>query len=204
MSPTREAQFLAQLASDDHNLASAAFTALFNVHRPKLLRSAINYGRIHDVSRAICEEIVHDAFVQLWCGRTTPPAAPLGSFLATIVKRRILNTRRDAQSEDRFLPEHYARCGYTPAYDHEGNLLWSGPFADARTLRLEVFESFARTVNAMTSQRRIVTTDSYCDDYTVAESAELRAIAITTVKKLRQRGRRILTQTLQAEGHTLD
>lgn len=200
----REAHLLAQLTSPDLAIAGAAYTILYNAHWPRLLRSAVNCGRIHDVPRAICEEIAHDAIAQLWFERATLISPPIGGYLRSITKRRILNARRNAQSEDRFLPEHYARCGYTPAYDEQGNLLWSGPFADARALRMEVFESFARAVDPMTVQRRTAVTDNYCDEYTVAESADLRGVAINTVRNLRQAGRRAVVKAMQDDGHTVN
>lgn len=199
--PARAVALLTQLSSDDPTRAESAFTTLYNKHHPKLLRITLRFGRQNDVPRAVCEDIVQDAMVQLWMMRATPPRPPVGAYLCAIAKRRVLNVRRDACTEDRSLHEFYARFGYTPFTDGDGAFVWGTSATDARVLRLEVYEAFASALNQMTPQRRGVLLDTYGDELSLAESAELRGVARETVKKLRYLGNRALVEFLTDAGH---
>ena len=75
----------------------AAFRRLYDAAAPRLLGVALRLVR----RRAVAEEIVHDAFLQIWqqAGRFDPARGSGWGWVVTIVRNRALNVLRGAGRE---------------------------------------------------------------------------------------------------------
>ena len=145
----------------------AALRALYDAEAPRMLGVALRILR----RRALAEEAVQDAFVQVWrnAGRFDPARGGARAFLYAILRNRALNILRGE-----------ARTDLTDAVDHEVPSEEAGP--EEVVERLSEAGALRRCLEGLDPRRRRAIVLAYAHGLTHGELAGRLGLPLGTVK----------------------
>jgi RNA polymerase sigma factor (sigma-70 family) len=127
---------------------AAALKRLFELHSVELYRFAYRYVRSSEVAK----DLVHEAFLRLWCQRSSVDlAGPTArSYLHTIVRYQALDHLRRRRIEERWRDEYAA-----PAMLGQGPVL-SGGGPEQDLAAKEIAQAIGRAVRALPRRQQQV------------------------------------------------
>jgi len=159
-----------------------ALEAAFEAHYRSLVRLASLL--LDDV--ATCEEVVQDAFVQVW---RRPPVLHDESRLAAYLRSAVLNGARSQLRRRGVRRRHLRSVGPAP----------TEPAAEATALAGDADDAVLRALRALPARQREVLALRYYLDLSEAEIAATLGVSPGSVKTHAHRGLRALAEAL--EGH---